>query len=195
MYRISLLSPNSDLNCWGKQQKTDHMACQKTGQLNPLPCLNLISVNCRVVSQLLAELDGLHSSRDVFLIGATNQPDLLDQSLLRPGRWDSNYGLSSQSVWVSSQSKCLCSIRLQACTFWKSQHLDVGQATQWLYFVVLKAFFLSFPFCYSFRFDKLVYVGINEDKVSAASSEGHSQKVRVWCLIIIYCQTWTAKNW
>ncbi|XP_073415094.1 peroxisome biogenesis factor 6 isoform X1 [Dendrobates tinctorius] len=42
----------------------------------------------RVVSQLLAEMDGLHSSSDVFVIGATNRPDLLDPALLRPGRFD-----------------------------------------------------------------------------------------------------------
>ncbi|KAN0032441.1 hypothetical protein ACTFIV_006337 [Dictyostelium citrinum] len=42
----------------------------------------------RVVSQLLAELDGMQKSSDVFIIGATNRPDLLDSSLMRPGRLD-----------------------------------------------------------------------------------------------------------
>ncbi len=45
----------------------------------------------RVVSQLLAEIDSAQSGSgtdDVFIIGATNRPDLLDPALLRPGRLD-----------------------------------------------------------------------------------------------------------
>ncbi|XP_047107035.1 peroxisome assembly factor 2 isoform X1 [Schistocerca piceifrons] len=42
----------------------------------------------RVVSQLLAEMDGVQKSTQIFLIGATNRPDLIDAALLRPGRFD-----------------------------------------------------------------------------------------------------------
>ena len=42
----------------------------------------------RVVSQFLTELDGLEELKDVVVIAATNRPDLLDRSILRPGRFD-----------------------------------------------------------------------------------------------------------
>ncbi|CAD7012178.1 peroxisome assembly factor 2 isoform X2 [Ceratitis capitata] len=43
----------------------------------------------RVVSQLLAEMDALgDASKPVFILAATNRPDLIDPALLRPGRFD-----------------------------------------------------------------------------------------------------------
>ncbi len=42
----------------------------------------------RVVSQFLTELDGLESLRNVVVVGATNRLDLVDDALLRPGRFD-----------------------------------------------------------------------------------------------------------
>jgi transitional endoplasmic reticulum ATPase len=41
-----------------------------------------------VVNQLLTSIDGLERMNDVVIIGATNRPDILDPSLLRPGRFD-----------------------------------------------------------------------------------------------------------
>ena len=45
-------------------------------------------VTDRVVSQLLTELDGVEVLKDVWVIAATNRPDMLDDALLRPGRLD-----------------------------------------------------------------------------------------------------------
>ena len=42
----------------------------------------------RVANQLLTEMDGMGSKKNVFIIGATNRPDIIDPALLRPGRLD-----------------------------------------------------------------------------------------------------------
>merc|ERR1712228_429611 len=42
----------------------------------------------RVINQVLTEMDGMGSKKNVFIIGATNRPDIIDSAILRPGRLD-----------------------------------------------------------------------------------------------------------
>jgi len=42
----------------------------------------------RVINQVLTEMDGMGAKKNVFIIGATNRPDIIDPAVLRPGRLD-----------------------------------------------------------------------------------------------------------
>ncbi|KFD52730.1 hypothetical protein M513_06386 [Trichuris suis] len=44
--------------------------------------------SARLVNQLLTEMDGVESRRQVFVMAATNRPDIVDPAMLRPGRLD-----------------------------------------------------------------------------------------------------------
>ncbi|GAA5806195.1 hypothetical protein HPULCUR_011726 [Helicostylum pulchrum] len=60
------------------------------------------SVQERVLSTLLNEMDGVESAESVLVVGATNRPDMLDAALMRPGRFD-------QAVYVpppDEHSRC-----------------------------------------------------------------------------------------
>jgi len=42
----------------------------------------------RVINQILTEMDGMGKKKNVFIIGATNRPDIMDSAVMRPGRLD-----------------------------------------------------------------------------------------------------------
>src|SRR3970282_380472 len=42
----------------------------------------------QTLNQVLAEMDGFTGREGIIVLGATNQPDILDRALLRPGRFD-----------------------------------------------------------------------------------------------------------
>lgn len=41
-----------------------------------------------MINQILTEVDGVGARKAVFVIGATNRPDILDNAITRPGRLD-----------------------------------------------------------------------------------------------------------
>lgn len=46
------------------------------------------NAGARVVNQLLTEMDGVEGRKGVFIMAATNRPDMIDAAVLRPGRLD-----------------------------------------------------------------------------------------------------------
>eukprot|EP00300_Choanocystis_sp_HF-7_P037017 c5299_g1_i1.p1 GENE.c5299_g1_i1~~c5299_g1_i1.p1 ORF type:complete len:884 (-),score=162.64 c5299_g1_i1:47-2506(-) len=76
----------------------------------------------RVVNQLLTEMDGLGGRGSVFIIAATNRPDIIDPAMLRPGRLDKllYVPLPSQSDRFSILTKASRAIHL-------SQDVDLAK--------------------------------------------------------------------
>merc|ERR1711916_75182 len=64
----------------------------------------------RVMNQLLTEMDGVGAKKNVFIIGATNRPDIIDPALMRPGRLDQLIFIPMPDV-VSRESILKASLR------------------------------------------------------------------------------------
>ena len=53
-----------------------------------MPVIGGSSEQEQTLNQILTEMDGFSSREGIIVIAATNQPDVLDKALLRPGRFD-----------------------------------------------------------------------------------------------------------
>ena len=68
-------------------------------------------VSGRVLTQLLTEMDGISSSKQIIVIAATNRPHVIDSALMRPGRLDRVIyvglpdALARESIWESLLAK------------------------------------------------------------------------------------------
>lgn len=56
-----------------------------------------------VVTTLLNEMDGIEALKDVFIIGATNRPDILDSALIRTGRFDAHIHIGLPTLEARKQ--------------------------------------------------------------------------------------------
>lgn len=62
------------------------------------------------LNQLLVEMDGFSTDKGVILMAATNRPDVLDNALLRPGRFDRQIGIDRPDL---KGRKAIFSVHLQ----------------------------------------------------------------------------------
>jgi transitional endoplasmic reticulum ATPase len=99
---ISIKGPEIMSKWVGESEKAVRMIFKKAKQVSPcvvfLDELDSIApkrgghhdsgATERIVNQLLTSMDGLEDMDNVFIIAATNRPDIVDPALLRPGRFD-----------------------------------------------------------------------------------------------------------
>src|SRR5476649_63907 len=60
-------------------------------------------IESTIVPQLLAEIDGVESLKNVIVIGASNREDLIDPAILRPGRLDVKIKIERPDVDAEAQ--------------------------------------------------------------------------------------------
>ena len=81
----------------------DSFTAKRTNSINTNDTTN------RLLNNFLIELDGLKKKKNIFIIGATNRPNIIDNAILRPGRIDQliYIGLPDFKSRVSIFKACL----------------------------------------------------------------------------------------
>jgi cell division protease FtsH len=79
----------------------------------------------QTLNQLLVEMDGFDSSTDVIVIAATNRPDILDEALLRPGRFDRRVNLEAPDI---NGRKAILSVHAKGKPL--SNEVDLGSVAE-----------------------------------------------------------------
>lgn len=74
----------------------------------------------RIVAELLQQMDTA-AANQVFIIGATNRPDLLDPSILRPGRFD-------KQIYLGITQNIEDRIKIIKA---QTRHLTLAEGLQW----------------------------------------------------------------
>ena len=82
------------------------------------------NVSERVVNQLLTEMDGLEGRGRVFVIGATNRPDMIDAAMLRPGRLER---LIYVPLPTQHERESILSTHMRHCPLRQPSELDKAQ--------------------------------------------------------------------
>ncbi|MBI3485494.1 ATP-dependent zinc metalloprotease FtsH [Candidatus Daviesbacteria bacterium] len=75
----------------------------------------------QTLNQILVEMDGFTPNDHVIVIGATNRPDLLDQALIRPGRFDRRVVLGMPDI---EERKAIISIHMKGKPFTKEVSIE-----------------------------------------------------------------------
>ncbi len=75
----------------------------------------------QTLNQILVEMDGFNPNDTVIVIGATNRPDMLDQALVRPGRFDRRVTLGYPDI---EERKAIIGIHMRNKPFTKEVNID-----------------------------------------------------------------------